>query len=196
MSEKTLSDVLEGYALETQAGDDLEVLQRWMTENPEFAEDLMDFAAARSQMRHIDADISAEEEARYAQFGKATLERVLSGTVELVLESLTSLAQEKGLRKSEFAAKLGLSVSLTMYLEKRRLQFATIPDAIVKRISDVLEITERSVSSYLRLPATAGEASFKAATRPGEVTQKSFAEAVSEDQSLPPAEKQKLLELE
>jgi hypothetical protein len=83
-----------------------------------------------------------------------------------------------------------------MYLEKKRLEYSSIPQAIIKKISDVLETGEEIVSSYLaQTPDMAGEASFKTATRPEEVTLKSFAEAVREDQMLSAEEKKKLLDL-
>ncbi len=199
MNEITLEDVLEGYAIETRAGNDQNILRKWMENHPQFAADLMDFAAARAVIKFTpEEEFSAQDEKRYQEFGLNNLRSFLGKTnnSQTVLESLTDLAKEKGLNKAKFASALGVSLSLLMYLEKKRLEFSSIPQAVIKKISDVLETGEELVSAYLKqLPDLAGEASFKTATRPEEIKLKSFPEAVHEDQILSVEEKKKLLEL-
>ena len=199
MNEITLTDVLEGYAIETPGGNDRNILQKWMENHPQFAADLMDFAAARAVIKFTsEEEFSAQDEKRYQEFGLNNLRSFLSKTnnSQMVPESLTDLAKEKGLNKAKFASALGVSLSLLMYLDKKRLEFSTIPRAVIKKISDVLETGEEIVFSYLnQLPDLAGEASFKTTTRPEEVKLKSFPEAVREDQMLSAEEKKKLLDL-
>jgi transcriptional regulator with XRE-family HTH domain len=198
MDEKTLTEILEGYAFETPAGNDQKILQKWMERYPFFAEDLMDFAAARAVAKFSpEPEISAEEEARYREKALRNLRAFLGkSTHQSALESLTDKAKEKGMNRAKFAAALGLSVSLVQYLEKRRLDFASIPKAVIKKIADALETSEELVAGYLnRPPVSAVNASFKAQERPEEMKPKSFADAVREDQTLSSEEKQKLLEL-
>ncbi len=197
MNEMTLADVLEGYAVETPGGNDQNVLRKWLENYPQFASDLMDFAASRAVIKFAPEDeLSAEEEKRYQEFGLNNLRAFLSNTTQTIPESLTDLAKEKGLNKAKFASAVGVSLSLLMYLEKKRLEFSSIPQAIIKKISGVLETGEEIVSSYLnQTPDPAGGASFKTATRPEEVKLKSFPEAVREDQMLSAEEKKKLLDL-
>ncbi len=199
MNEITLADILEGYVVETPAGNDQNILRKWMENYPQFAADLMDFAAARAVVKFApEEEFSAQDEKRYQEFGLNNLRLFLSKTnnSQAVPESLTDLAKEKGLNKAKFAATLGVSLSLLMYLEKKRLEFSSIPQAVIKKISDVLETGEELVSAYLKqLPDLAGEASFKTTTRPEEVKLKSFPEAVREDQMLSAEGKKKLLEL-
>lgn len=195
----TLADVLEGYAVETPEGNDQNVLRKWLENYPQFASDLMDFAASRAIIKFApEEELSAAEEKRFQEFGVNNLRAFLNktNTSQIIPESLTDFAKEKGLNKAKFASSIGVSLSLLMYLEKKRLEFSSIPQAIIKKISGVLETSEEIVSSYLdQTPDLAGEVSFKTATRPEEVTLKSFSEAVREDQVLSLEEKKKLLDL-
>ena len=191
MSDATLTEVLEGYAIDTPVGNDQATLRRWMERHPDFADELMDFAAARAYVRNVGDEPLADEK-RFAEIGADVLREVL-GREAAGIKSLTAAGEAKGWKKPEFAKKLGLSISLLMYLEKRRVRFATIPKGIVAKISELLETSEQAVAAYLSQPPLAGEASFKTKTRPEEERQKDFADAVREDQSLSANEKQALL---
>lgn len=196
MNEINLTDVLEEYALAAPHGFDQSILRQMSETYPQFAGDLKDFAAARTVVKYApEAEISTEEEARYRQIGMETLRTVLSENAAS-LESLTDAAKAKGLNRSKFAAALGLSVSLVQYLEKRRLDFATIPKNVIAKVAQVLETGEDLVANYLNQSAVSPvNTSFKAAERPEELKPKSFAEAVREDQQLSNEEKRRLLEL-
>ncbi len=199
MSETNLVDVLEEYAMAAPEGNDGQVLRSIIEKYPQFGAELEDFAAARAIVRYApDPEFSATEEARYQEIGLNNLRKVLSGkaTQQPALQSLTDTAKAKGLNRSKFAAALGLSVSLVQYIEKRRLDFASIPKAIVAKIAEVLDTGEELVANYLKLPPNlATNASFKVSGRPEEMQSKSFDEAVREDQTLSGEEKRKLLEL-
>jgi transcriptional regulator with XRE-family HTH domain len=193
MTEPTLMEVLEGYAAATPNGNDQEILHRWMEDHPQFAGDLMDFAAARAYVRTVDDGPLADED-HYDEIGSNVLKEVLIRRDVTVPESLTAAAEGKGWRKPEFAQRLGLSLSLLMYLEKRRLLFSTIPKSLIGRIAELLETSEQVIAAYLaQPPSLAGEASFKTRTRPDEVRQREFADAVREDQTLSASDRQRLL---
>ena len=199
MKEITLADVLEGYAVETPAGNDQAILRKWMEQYPHYASELMDFAASRALIRFApEEELSAQEEARYQEIALNNLRSFLGSTnaARNVPASLTDLAKEKGLNKAKLASAVGVSMSLLMYLEKKRLEYASIPKAVIKKIAEVLDTGEEMISSYLRQgPDLATDVSFKTTTRPEEVKLKSFADAVREDQMLSPEEKRKLLDL-
>lgn len=199
MNETKLQDVLEEYAQATPAGNDSVILQRMIEEYPQFASEIEDFAAARAVIRFApEPEFNAGEESRYQEIGLENLRAVLSGgaSQETSLQSLTDAAKAKGLNRSKFAAALGLSVSLVQYLEKRRLNFASIPGTVVAKVSEVLETSEMAIANYLsQQPDLAPGASYKTNARPEELQPKSFAEAVREDQTLTNEEKRKLLEL-
>lgn len=202
MSEVNLEEVLEEYASETPGGNDLKILRSLTDKYPQHSDDLADFAAARAVARHApEEELSAEEEERFAEAGIKHLRMVLSslnavGDGQSTLESLVEAAKAKGLNRSKFAAALGLSTSLVMYLEKRRLDFSSIPQTIVAKIAHVLETGEEMISAYLNQSQDyAANTSFKTETRAESLPQKSFAEAVREDQTLSAAEKRNLLSI-
>jgi len=200
MNEMNLTDVLEEYALAAPQGFDQKILRQMSEKYPQFAPDLKDFAAARAVIKYApEAEISTEDELRYREIGLQNLRAVLNekaGAQEAGLLSLTEAAKAKGLNRSKFAAALGLSVSLVQYLEKRRLDFSTIPQNVIAKVAQVLETGEEIIANYLDQTALSPvNASFKATTRPEELKPKSFAEAVREDQQLSNEEKQRLLEM-
>jgi hypothetical protein len=202
MSEVNLEEVLEEYGSATPAGNNLKILRSFTDKYPQYANDLSDFAAARAIIRHApEEELSDEEERRFQESGLKSLRMVLSslGAAEsapTALASLVETAKAKGLNRSKFAAAIGLSTSLVMYLEKRRLVFASIPQKIVAKISEVLGTGEELISAYLdQPPEFASSTSFKTESRPENSAPKSFAEAVRDDQILTPEEKRKLLDI-
>ena len=200
INETNLQDVLEEYAISEPAENNLATLRQMIEKYPQFAAQLQDFAAARALIKYApEEELNADEEARHRAIGLNNLRAVLSGKAvhaPTSLESLTDAAKTKGLNRSKFAAALGLSVSLVQYLEKRRLEFASIPRTVIVKVAEVLETGEELVANYLRLPPNLmRNASFKTNERPEEMQPKSFAEAVREDQALSGEEKRKLLDL-
>lgn len=199
MNEITLTDVLEEYALAAPYENDSQKLARVKTLYPQFARELDDFAAARAVVKYApEAEFSAAEKARYRELGRQNLQTVLNeiSAEKTALESLIDAAKARGLNRAKFAAAIGLSVSLAQYLEKRRLEFATIPPNIIAKIADVLATGENLIADYLnQSPISAANASFKATERPEQLKPKSFAEAVREDQQLSTEEKRRLLEM-
>lgn len=202
MSEINLDEILEEYAAATPAGNDLKVLQEVAEKHPQHADDLTDFAAARAVVKHApEEELSDEEEERFSEAGLKNMRMVLGALSDPratadALQSLVDAAKAKGLNRKGFAAALGLSTSLVMYLEKRRLDFTSIPKTIVAKIAKVLETGEELVSSYLTQPSDlATNMSFKTNTRAEDLPQKNFSDAVREDQQLSAEEKRKLLEL-
>jgi transcriptional regulator with XRE-family HTH domain len=194
----TLAEVLEEYAIAASESQDQDRLRLMMEKYPQFSEELMDFAAARAQIKYsAEPEISAEEEKRYQEIGLKNLNFFLRETESSpILESLTNAAKMRGLSKSNLASAIGGSLSLVMYLEKKRLRFASIPKEIIARLAKALETSESAVSNYLNQSADlATNASFKSQTRPEEVEQKDFSEAVRQDQSLSQEQKSELLKL-
>lgn len=194
-----LEEVLEEYAAATPNGNDLGELRRFSEKYPQYADELADFAAARAVAKHApEEELEAAEEKRFQSLGLDNLRRVLSemNSPPESFGSLIDAAKSKGLNRAKFAESLGLSVSLVQYLEKRRLDFATIPQALIAKIARVLEIADSLVAAYLdQSPDYAAQSSFKTNTRAEQKHAKSFAEAVDEDQHLTKEEKKKLTDL-
>ena len=197
-NEMNLQEVLEEYAIAAGTENDHQILRQMSHKYPQYAEDLQDFAAARAVLKYAPpAELSADDEAKQREIGRQNLTAVLSElNAAPALASLTDAAKAKGLNRAKFAAAAGLSVSLLQYLEKRRLDFVSIPKIIIAKVAEVLETNAETVANYLnQSPISAANASFKTETRPEQLQPKSFADAVREDQQLSAEEKRKLLEM-
>ena len=199
-NEMNLQEVLEEYAIAAGTENDHQILRQMSHKYPQYAEDLQDFAAARAVLKYAPhAELSADDEAKHREIGRQNLRTILSelnAAPQPALASLTDAAKAKGLNRAKFAAAAGLSVSLIQYLEKRRLDFVSIPKAIISKVADVLETNAESVANYLnQSPVSTANASFKTDTRPEESAPKSFSDAVREDQQLSGDEKKNLLEI-
>lgn len=195
--------VLESYAYETPESVDRQaVLERYIKEFPQFTNELKSFAIERDLLKfsHLE-NISEAEKEEHRKASRETLRSFLERKGSTVAEepeikSLNLLAKSKGIKKIDLARRLGISISLLIYLEKRRLQLETIPQKFIKRIAEVLEQTENAIQAYLGQRADfATDASFKTEDRPQDIEQKSFTEAVRQDQTLSEKEKQELLKL-
>lgn len=199
MTEKAvLRDVLEEYANAANGVGDEKTLRQMTEKYPQFREDLYDFAGLTAIERHA-PEVSMSE-AEYEKFEKRGLENLnnfLNRKNAETLKSLTTAAKILGMKKSVFAETLGMSLSLMNYFEKRRLEFATIPQHIIKKIAETLKTTENAIAEYLQIaPDFMGQADYKSADRPDEINrQKSFDEAVEEDSNLTTEQKRKLIEM-
>lgn len=198
MNEQTISltEVLENFAFEaTKAGNGQTTLEKYIAKYPQFAVELKFFAIEKDLLQFSNLEtISDAEKEEYLAHSRETLSNFLAEFDAPEISSLNSLAKHLGMKKRDFAKRLGISISLLIYLEKRRLEFATIPNRFIKKIAEVLGQTETAVANYLNQTADfATGASFKTNERPNIGGQKSFAEAVREDQTLTEAEKRELI---
>lgn len=161
-------------------------LRIWLDRYPEHATDLIHWATQ--------APIADRAETLYADpEGEA---RTLAVGLNVVAEfraryeaSLPSLLT-RGLNASALAERLSLSVPLVFKLERRLLSFASLPAALIDRLADVLQVTERQVRDYLNQPPTlAAGASYRADNAPKAVRQQDFLQAVRTDHEMTEEEK-------
>lgn len=198
--ENSLIKILESFAFETlDAIDSQNVLEKYLKDYPQFAGELKSFAIEKDLLKFTNLkNINEAEVGEYLQASRRTLAKFLESknSEAAEIQSLYEVAKASGMKKVEFKKRLGISTSLLVYLEKRRLDFETIPKKLIKKVADVLERTENSVTRYLNQASDfSGQASFKTSDRPQVGKQKSFAEAIREDQELTPQQKKELLEL-
>ncbi|REJ76220.1 MAG: hypothetical protein DWQ47_11440 [Acidobacteria bacterium] len=197
---ESLEEVLEGYAVETPKGNDPEVLQEWIREYPEFADELMDFAATRSRIDHMpDPVLSPEDEGAARSRGAAAMKSVLGELADRESSRISDLiktAEEKGLDRTVLAMKLDMSVTFLLKLNRRAIKAASIPQGLVEKISTELGVAAESVRTYFELPQRAAGSEFKASDRPESPDQEDFAKAVELDLHLSPGQKDSLLKLQ
>lgn len=198
LNKERLATVLEEYAASTPDGNVASVLEDFVRRFPEYRAELVEFAAARAIARYLpEIEPGPEGEERDRMLAAGRLRSVL-GRIESAapIGSLVGTAEKLGIGKQSFAKAAGLSLSLLIYLEKRRIEFATIPAEIVSRLASILQTGAESVAEYLRTPPDAvPQANYKTSGMPGRVVAKSFAEAVREDQTLTAEQKTELLRL-
>ncbi len=193
-----VADVLESYAIAASGRNDFNILKEWVERYPQFAEELIEFAAECTiDDRTPDQPVSAELERIDRDAARARLSVALHNRRDVQpITSLIGLAKKERRSMQSFAAAAGLSVSLLMHLERRRVEFASIPGQLVRRLAELLSVGDEAVAEFLRLgPDRAPEMSYKADLMPLPVVQKSFADVVREDQMLSREQKLELLNL-
>lgn len=188
-----LQEILEGYAMETPGGNDPSVLRRWIEVHPEHADALMAFAADRALVESGTDDLTEEETAAARRRGHAALESFFSKEKSAAITSLTGMAEERGLNKQAFAQAVGMTISLIVLFEKRRVKAASVPRKVLERVASTVDTTAEAVRAYLERPQIAPSASYKAEERPEEQPQQDFAEAVRGDTGLTEEQKAELI---
>jgi len=110
--------------------------------------------------------------------------------------ALLSRAKQLGLSKVNLADATELSVPLIMKLDRRMIQFSTIPELVVRKVGEVLAAPIELVRVYLQQqPAFATGANFRADEAPRLPEAQNFFDAVSEDLTISEARKKSLLAL-
>lgn len=110
--------------------------------------------------------------------------------------AILSRAKQLGLSKVNLADAAELSVPLITKLDRRVIQFSTIPELVLRKVGDVLAAPIEIVRVYLQQgPAFATGANFRADEAPKLPEAQDFFEAVSEDLTISEARKQALLAL-
>ena len=195
-NERLLEDVLSDFGYEARSGDAPRIFGKYAKKYPNYYDELREYAVSLALLNHVDgAELSEDEQERYRLRGVEQLRAHLKKKPASV-SSLTLLAKENGMDKRAFAAALGISISLLMYLEKRRLEVSSIPRRFVEMVAETLKTTEDSVAAYLAGgPELSHDTSFKSETRPEVSGQKDFLEVVKEDPGLTDRQRETLLNL-
>lgn len=159
-------------------------LQHWMAEYPRFADDLVQWATdlplLTTTLYRIDT--SAEEE-RLAKVGRTVVAemRARYGMLPPTLTSLTEAARRRNLRLKDVAERIGVGVPIVSKLEQRLLSFASLPEALIRRLAETLELGVDSVQDYLRQPPTLAVGAayqYTGKAVPQVTAQQEFAEAI------------------
>ena len=181
-------------------------LRRWIADYPHFADDFVTWAtdfpliqdAAHRAENPQAAVYRAEnyaEEARLEKVGRSVVAemRAQYGMAAPPLVSLSEAARRRNLRLKEVAERVGIGLPIVSKLEQRLLQFATLPDALIRRLAETLEIGTETVRDYLRQPPTlaAGAAyQYTGKAAPQVAQQEDFAEAIRSCPGMSEAHKQ------
>ncbi len=168
------------------------VLAEFMQRYPQFAGELMDYAATASIIENSPATASdAEQEDVIVRRGMDTVARLLANnrSMKNLSEQVASLAglrkeaEERGLTIQSLAGATDLSVPIVVKLDRRLIRFASIPRQAIERIAGALGRTTEAVAAYLSAgdPQFAAGAHFLAETAPQMPDQQDFYDAVETD---------------
>ncbi len=97
-------------------------------------------------------------------------------------KSLISQGQKKGIDFIDLASQLRLGISLTRMLDRRQVEFDTIPNGLIEDISQTLELPPVHVISYLNQEQTLAQGALYRANKMPELSRKtSFEDALRLD---------------
>ena len=171
-------------------------LKYWIAEYPSFADDFVTWASELPLMTTTlyRFDTTAEEE-RLGKVGRSVVAemRARYGMARPALTSLTEAARERNLRLRDVAERVGVGVPIVSKLEQRLLKFATLPETLIQKLAETLELGTEAVREYLRQPPTlaAGAAyQYTGKAAPSVTDQQDFAEAIRSCPGMSDADKQ------
>jgi hypothetical protein len=171
-------------------------LQRWIADYPEFTEDFVAWTTELPLLRAAEYRTpDPDDEARLARVGRSVVAemRAQYGMAHPPLVSLTDAARRRSLRLRDLAERLGIGMPIVSKLDQRLLQFATLPESLIRKLAETLELGTEAVRDYLRQPPTlAASAAYQytGTTAPQVSAQQDFAEAIRACPGMSEAQKQ------
>lgn len=202
----TFEHVVEAYLLRREealneerkeAGATRDVLAEFMRLYPQYADELMDYAATASIVGHAPVtgrtnENDAAEEDAIVKRGMETAARLLaSRRNEPTLPGLRKAAEARGLTMQALAAQTNLSVPVLMKLDRRLIRFASIPREAIEVIARAINHTSQTVTAYLQGERKfATGAAFLAEEAPQMPDQQDFFEAIGKDLTMNETQKE------
>ncbi len=192
-----LQDIFESYLINTPEGNDFDILQKYIEKYPHYEKEMLEFVKERSLLKFdLETEIPMEEQTNFAEKSRRNFEKFWANkqTQTQSIESLTAKAKQLKMKKQEFAKRIGLNPAQLFNLEIRSYIFSTIPNSLIETVAETLQTTKETIADFLRQSPSLA-ANFKSQTRPDEVKQISFVQAINDDETLSEADKQRLLNL-
>ena len=193
----TLQDIFEAYSLQTPDGNDFDILQKYIEKYPNFENELLEFAKERSLLKFdLETELLPEEKNRFAEISRHNFEKFWAkqNSQTQPIESLIAIAKSLGMKKQEFAKRIGVNGNQLFNLEVRKFILSTIPQNLIETVAETLQTTKETIENFLKLTPSVA-ANYKSQERPDEIKQISFAQAIKEDETLTTEDKERLLNL-
>lgn len=199
----TLDDILDNLIASTE-NLDVETVSKYVKDYPQYRNELMDFAARWSVLKHTPLDTSPiKNEEQIAASGRETVLHLLrekkanmkadiaqTSAPASAINSLLEAAKTNGLNIRQLAIETGLSIPIIAKLESRLIAFASIPKEAIERIATATKTSGEQVTNFLKgAPRFASEASYKSETQPELPEQQDFYEVVRSDLKMKKEEK-------
>jgi hypothetical protein len=146
--------------------------------------DTMDLAELR-QVRRMMGDNVEESEREFLSWLGNLKGGLGEAATALEIESILSSAKKLGLEAPGLADATGLSVVLVMKLDRRLIDFGSIPEKILDVLASALHTATAVVTKYLQQPPVlAMGARFRANENPKVSEPQNFFDAVRSDRSI------------
>lgn len=157
-------------------------LTHWLEQHPAFREPLTQWTVAEPLMTYaVQTPADPTAEAHTLAIGSRVLERLKAQAAsQTAIADLYAAARAKGMEPKQLAAALGIGLPLMVKLRQRLLQAATLPETLVSRLAEALDVTREQVRAYLNQPPTlAAGALYKADAAPQAAEQEPFTQALA-----------------
>lgn len=190
-----LETVLAEYVTAVAAPSHATLLE-WIGRYPQYREELIDFTESWSLSEALPEPPWTTTDEALVERSLGILREVLGQGADAPIASLLAEAREQGLSPAGFAARTGLGPLVLRKLERRLIRVATIPREAVEAVAAAIGRDAPAVAAYLHGPPLApGGASYFAPDRPAAAEPQDFAQAVREDSSMSPEQRQRWLDL-
>ncbi len=192
-----LEDVLDALVASEDSPEPA-VLDRWIRDYPQFERELVDFVASWTLMNSavsFDPDHSPEVETEkdhdtFVLRGMSIVQNLLHEMSlppesPRQLESLVGAAKAAGMSLKEVAREVHLGDAVLRKLDRRLIQFTSIPEEALADIAQVLRCPVGALSEYLQQPPTfAAGAHYRASRAPQLAEPEDFILAVQRDPTM------------
>ncbi len=159
-------------------------LKEWIQEYPQFAEELILWSADEPVFCVAEPrGAYTVTEERVLAIGREVLatRKALMMRVEPSFIGIVPAAKEKGLSIRTLAKHVGIGVTFIAKLQDRLLVPSSIPETLLNRLGEALEVSKEQLRVYLqRPPQMATGAMYRADDVPQVGTQQSFTAALKE----------------
>jgi hypothetical protein len=153
-------------------------LTEWIDRYPAYQAELVEWASdAPFVQMATSLLLDREAEERAVEIGMRVVMEMRAKIAPM--PSLLDRAKSLGMNAGTLAQRLGVTASIVTSLHRRLFQFATVPQELVRRSAEALQVTPELLRSYLQQsPALAQGASYSSDTVPQVMEQADFADAI------------------
>jgi hypothetical protein len=179
-----LDDILDAYL---EGGADDSSLNNLIRRFPQFEQELTEFAASRTLMHGMQpaAGTHIPPDDELAARGMGIVQQLLGAPARAPIQSLIAEARARGLSPQQLRDAVGLGSGVLMKLDRRLIQFGSIPRAAIEQIAAAIQRDFSSVVNYLQQgPTLAASASYRSEQAPQVGAQEDFASAVRTDTTM------------
>ncbi len=187
---KDFDDLLDAYLVEVEKPN-LEQMNEWIKNYPSFGQELAEFTANWFLIDYYSAPEDLSWESIESQ-NKKIVNKLFSNYKKVpvsheknITSSIASIWLALDMSAQHVANSVDITVTLLTKLNKRSLEYLTIPLQLIERLATKLKLELLSLAHYLNSPAVlSNDASYKSNTAPIVHQKENFFDAVRNDQEM------------